>query len=139
MINLRLAGQTIQQCRRDAKFDAAPPSRLNHHVKKFFAWNIWIRNDYFVGARFANGLGKIFEIADDGHTLETRAGNGADWAIIDDADDAITKLWPRAHLADAHGSFGAATDNQCRDQINPAPAHHYLTSAEYHSGDADAD
>src|SRR5438309_391373 len=82
------------------KFDATTAAGLNHHVEELLAGNIRIRNNHFIGARFTNGLGKIFQIADHGNTFEAGARDDAQWAVIDNANHAIAKLRARAHFVD---------------------------------------
>src|SRR5205085_6502581 len=96
--------------------------RLNHHVEERFTGHVWIRNDHFIGAGFANGFRQVRETADYRNILECGRPVNSRGEIVDDANDSITEFRSSAHLANAQRRFRSATNNQSWNKINaPTP------------------
>jgi len=68
-----------------------------------------------------------------GTPFKTRARITIERFIVDNADHSIAKLGARAHFPNAECRLWAATDNQCRNQIDAATGAPELAPRKEHS------
>ena len=129
LVNLGLARQAVEEARRDAELDAAPPDS-HHHVEQKIARHVRVCDDDFVRAGLAYGFGQGCEVCDDGHALEL-ARRRVVFArpSFHDADDAVAQLAPRPHLAHAQSRLAPAPHDERRYQIYLATPDRTLRAA----------